>query len=218
MTDWIATLGEHEAARDSAPERIARLLRARVTDGSVRPGERLPEDLLTRALRVSRNTLREAFRMLSHERLLVHELNRGVFVRRPSAEDVRDIYRLRRVIELPAVHGTGGLDAMREATARARERAASGDWPGVASANIDFHRALVARLGSARADETMARLAAELRLAFHGIAAPEAFHSPYLARNERLLELLSAEDFERAAAELAEYLDEAGERLASAHG
>ncbi|GLZ80420.1 GntR family transcriptional regulator [Actinorhabdospora filicis] len=206
MSDWIAALGEHEAARDSAPERIARLLRARVTDGSVRPGERLPEDRLTRALRVSRNTLREAFRMLSHERLLVHELNRGVFVRRPSAEDVRDIYRLRRVIELPAVRGTGGLDAMGAAVERARERAASGDWAGVASANIDFHRALVARL------------AAELRLAFHGIATPEDFHAPYLARNERLLELLSTGDLDAAARELADYLDEALERLASVHG
>ena len=32
-------------------------------------------------IRDRRNTLREAFRMLSQERLVVHRLNRGVFVR-----------------------------------------------------------------------------------------------------------------------------------------
>ena len=47
-------------------------------------------------LRVSRNTLREAFRLLSHEGLLVHELHRGVFVRELDEADLVDLYRLRQ--------------------------------------------------------------------------------------------------------------------------
>ena len=64
--------------RTSTVERLADILRSRITEGYFKPGDRLPEDSIGKALEVSRNTLREAFRLLTHERLLVHELNRGV--------------------------------------------------------------------------------------------------------------------------------------------
>ena len=89
--------------RSSTAERVAEILRERIIEGLFRPGQKLSEKEIGDALAVSRNTLREAFRLLSHERLLVHELNRGVFVRSLTADDVRDIYQVRRVIELSAV-------------------------------------------------------------------------------------------------------------------
>jgi DNA-binding GntR family transcriptional regulator len=68
-------------ARTSTAERIVEVLRGRITEGYFTPGTRLSEDALAEALGVSRNTLREAFRLLTHERLLEYRLNRGVFVR-----------------------------------------------------------------------------------------------------------------------------------------
>ena len=56
----------------------------------------MSEEQLVEALRVSRNTLREAFRLLTHERLLVHQLHRGVFVPELHESDLVDLYRLRR--------------------------------------------------------------------------------------------------------------------------
>lgn len=93
--------------RTSTAERVADILRGRVAEGYFRPGERLAEDAIGKALGVSRNTLREAFRLLTHERLLVHELNRGVFVRILAVEDVEDIYRTRRLVECAVVQGLG---------------------------------------------------------------------------------------------------------------
>lgn len=51
---------------------------------------------------VSRNSLREAFRLLTKEGLLRHEHNRGVFVATPSVASIIDIYRVRRTIECQA--------------------------------------------------------------------------------------------------------------------
>ena len=71
--------------RASTAGRVAEILRSHVTEGRLPPGTRLSEEDIGAALGVSRNTLREAFRLLAHERLLVHEFNRGVFVRKPMA-------------------------------------------------------------------------------------------------------------------------------------
>ena len=92
-------------SRKSTTERVAGVLRKRIAEGFFLPGGRLSEQDIGNALGVSRNTLREAFRLLTHERLLAHELNRGVFVRIPSIEDVVDIYRVRKIIECAAVRG-----------------------------------------------------------------------------------------------------------------
>ena len=84
---WLENIA---AARDdigrlSTADRVAHLLREQITDGRLAPGDRVPEEELGRAAKVSRNTIREAFRLLINERLLVHEFNRGVFVRKPMA-------------------------------------------------------------------------------------------------------------------------------------
>jgi DNA-binding transcriptional regulator YhcF (GntR family) len=61
--------------RSSTAERVAELLRRRVIVGDLPPGARLSEEQLVEVLHVSRNTLREAFRLLTHEGLLVHRLH-----------------------------------------------------------------------------------------------------------------------------------------------
>ena len=164
-------------------------------------------------LRVSRNTLREAFRLLSHEGLLVHEMHRGVFVRELDDADLVDLYRLRRTIECDVVRSLVHVDA--EALQRCwpttwskAEAAAGGDWVAVGTANMQFHRDLVALAGSPRIDQVTERLLAEMRLAFHAVASPQRLHESYVGRNRLLLELLGAGEFEGAARQLEDYLQD----------
>jgi DNA-binding GntR family transcriptional regulator len=203
--------------RSSTAERVARILRERITDGTLRPGSRLPEDALGTALGVSRNTLREAFRLLIHERLVVAELNRGAFVRRLTSEDVVDLYRVRRLVEGAAVHGFRGdaaaLQGLRRAVDEGRIAAKEDRWADVATANLHFHQAVVALAGSARLDEYMGQVAAELRLAFHVVADPRPFHEPYLGRNGEILERLAAGEPAAAADVLEDYLRAAERQL-----
>ncbi|MFD3947443.1 GntR family transcriptional regulator [Streptomyces sp. NPDC058579] len=216
LADDRALLG-----RTSTAERVADILRTRIAEGFFPPGTRLSEDSIGGALGVSRNTLREAFRLLTHERLLVHELNRGVFVRVLAVEDVADIYRTRRLVECAVVHGLGeppfAVDGLVAAVEEGLAAARAEDWKGVSTANIHFHRELVALAGSARTDELMRGVLAELRLAFHIVDDPRGLHEPYLVRNREILEALLAGERETAERLLAGYLDDSRTRVAEAY-
>ncbi|MDI9833560.1 GntR family transcriptional regulator [Streptomyces sp. KAU_LT] len=219
MAEQLGGLADDRAllGRTSTAERVSDILRSRISEGFFPPGTRLSEDSIGGALGVSRNTLREAFRLLTHERLLVHELNRGVFVRVLTVEDVEDIYRTRRLVECAVVRGLGEppypLDGPAEAVAEGQRAVREGDWKALGTANIHFHRELVALAGSERTDELMRSVFAELRLAFHVVDDPRRLHEPYLARNQELLQALEAGDTARAERILAVYLDDSLERV-----
>ncbi|WP_411284342.1 GntR family transcriptional regulator [Lapillicoccus sp.] len=199
--------------RISTAERVAGVLRRRITEGDLAPCMRLSEEQLILVLRVSRNTLREAFRMLAHEGLLVHELHRGVFVRELDEADLHDLYRLRRTIECDAVRSLSdidhaGLTRLGDDVAAGESASGRGDWVAVGTANMQFHRDLVALARSPRTDQVTERLLAEMRLAFHAVASAQRLHEKYVARNRALLDLLAAGAFEQAASQLEQYLQD----------
>ncbi|PWI42308.1 GntR family transcriptional regulator [Streptomyces sp. ICBB 8177] len=208
--------------RTSTAERVADILRDRIAEGYFPPGTRLSEESIGGALGVSRNTLREAFRLLTHERLLVHQLNRGVFVRVISVADLDDIYRVRRLVECAALRTAdlkrpGALDAVEAAVAAGERAAAQRSWQELSTANIRFHQALVALAGSPRTDELMRGVLAELRLVFHVMDDPRRFHEPYLTRNRRILEALADGEAARAQDLLSAYLDDSQRQLSGAY-
>ncbi|MFF8282833.1 GntR family transcriptional regulator [Streptomyces albus] len=207
--------------RTSTAERVAAVLRERIAQGSFPPGTRLSEGRICTALGVSRNTLREAFRLLTHERLLVHRLNRGTFVRVLTAADIVDIYRVRRLVECAALRGLGeppyAVAEVRAAVTAGERAAAEGRWHACSTANIRFHQALAALAGSARTDEMMRGVLAELRLAFHIMKDPRRFHDPYLSRNQAITDALEAGDAARAERLLAAYLDDSLRQLLAAY-
>ena len=233
-TDWLDELRAERPSlgRASTAGRVADVLRTRITEGHLAPGTRLSEEDIGTALGVSRNTLREAFRLLGHERLLVHEFNRGVFVRRLTVEDVRDLYQLRRILECGAVrraaelfasdpsdgNGLSGLlGPVRSAVEEAEEAAAQARWVDVGTANMHFHQAVAALAQSPRVSEAMGHLLAELRLVFHVMDAPQAFHQAYLPENRAILEMLEGGDLAGAEAAIATYLDTAEAQLIGAY-
>ncbi len=207
--------------RPSAAERVASILRTRVVQGSLRPGDRLSEESLGLTLGVSRNTLREAFRLLADNGLLVHELNRGVFVRTLTPDDIGDLYRVRRMLEGAAarrVEERAVADLSRVAWAVGEgEGAAEQDrWAQVATADLHFHQHLVGLCASPRLDALMQRVMAELRLVFHRMPAAAPFHRPYLVRNRQILTLLEEGNGADAEKELLRYLDDAERELLAA--
>ncbi|NGO71051.1 GntR family transcriptional regulator [Streptomyces boncukensis] len=224
----LASLALSELARDrallgrtSTAERVAGILRERIAGGSFRPGVRLSEERICGALGVSRNTLREAFRLLTHERLLVHRLNRGTFVRVLTPADIMDIYRVRRLVECAALRELGDppfrLDDVEGAVAAGEQAAAEGRWADCSTANIRFHQAVAGLAGSRRTDDLMRGVLAELRLAFHIMDDPRRFHEPYLARNRQIVRTLEAGDAESAERQLGFYLEDSRRQLIEAY-
>lgn len=202
-------------------ERVAQVMRTRIIQGDIPPGSRLSEDSIGRALEVSRNTLREAFRLLGHERLVVHQFNRGVFVRELTIEDLHDLYNLRRMVECNAVRGLptappGALERVGAAVESAQAAANAGDWRAVGTADLQFHQAIAGLAGSPRIDELMQRVLAEFCLAFAAIAESRELHEPYLERNANIYRMLLAGEAARAELELDLYLAEAEAQFAAA--
>lgn len=212
-----------QLGRASSPELAAQVLREWITHGQLPPGARLSEVEICEALKVSRNTLREAFRLLSRERLVIHEFHRGVFVRTLTAADVTDLYAVRELAERGGIRAAPSATQGRRAAVRRAvedgERAAScGDWSAVATADLAFHRSLAALIGSVRVDEWMTGVLAELRLAFAVVPDATAFHLPFLARNGVLASMLEQDRFADAEVELCSYLAAARAQLLVAMG
>jgi DNA-binding GntR family transcriptional regulator len=204
--------------RLATAERVADALRASITIGELAPGSRLPEGALVETLGVSRNTLREAFRLLVRDNLVTHELHRGVVVKRLTERDVHEIYRVRLVLETAAVDRSPGLDQsrldrVREAVGNEEAARDVGDWVAVATHDIDFHRRLVELLDSSRLNAYFAGLLAELRLAFAIPSDPSEYLGPFIPRNRTICDLLDGRDPRRCVEELASYLADAEELL-----
>src|SRR5690349_1284932 len=186
------------------------MLRERVLDGELAPGLRLSEEAIGGALGVSRNTLREAFRLLTRDRLLVHEHSRGVFVRRPSGDDVRDLYAARRVIECGSLRLWNDVteaqrEAVRAPVRQAVARAEKNDWTRAGQANIQFHRGIVGLARSTRLSDESDRLFAELMLAFRVAQEINDFYQTYVPWNRRIVELLNNGAVDQAVDQLLEY-------------
>jgi DNA-binding GntR family transcriptional regulator len=206
--------------RTSTADRVAAILRTRIIEGYFPPGTRLAEDSIGTALGVSRNTLREAFRLLSHERLLVHELNRGMFVRTSTVDDVIDLYQMRRIVECGVVRSItsppADLSRVAATVTDGAEALQREDWRALGTANLKFHQELVALAGSPRTNELMSGVLAELRLVFHVMVNPKEFHEPYRERNGEILDRIRRGDGPGAALDLEKYLRDAEEQLVEA--
>jgi DNA-binding GntR family transcriptional regulator len=201
-------------ARSSTAERVSEAIRELIVRGELLPGTPLREHSLREALGVSRNTVREALRLLSRERLVVYNMHRGVAVRELDRDDVRGIFRTREPIEVVAIEYSAWAE--REALAAllapvevAEQAAVVDDWKVVATENLEFHQLIVELVGSDRLASFFRSLAAELRLAFAAVEHQEEFFSPFLPRNRLLAELIVAGRRDEAVREMRSYLADA---------
>jgi DNA-binding GntR family transcriptional regulator len=138
-------------------------------DGVYAPGTQLTEVSTSRALGVSRATLREAFGLLAQEGLLTISPHRGTYVSDITADDVREIYLVRRTLELSAVEHIndappGTLALLRDAIDRMHRADEAGQWHGLVDADLLFHQRLVASLGSETLTQVYGQVTSRMRL------------------------------------------------------
>ncbi|MDP9145088.1 MAG: GntR family transcriptional regulator [Actinomycetota bacterium] len=87
------------ATRQSAHEFVRGVLRRAILNGELASGSRLVQAEVAAMLDVSTTPVREALRDLATEGLVQFDPHRGAIVAELSAEDVHDIYEIRRVLE-----------------------------------------------------------------------------------------------------------------------
>lgn len=200
----------------SKVEEVARGLRAEILAGVLRPRTRLREEDLAARFGVSRNTLREAFRGLVRSGLVEHRPHRGATVAEPSPEELREVYRLRRILEPAGLseltpEGLGRLDA---AATAMDEAAARDDWPAVGGLDIRFHAEFIRPMRSPRLDRFFRSLLSTLRLAFITLDRAHARRAPpaHVAEHRQIVDALARERRDEARRLLDRHLD-AAEKL-----
>lgn len=199
--------------RISTADQVASLVRDRILRGEIKPGTALREVVLAASIGVSRNTLREALRILIQEGLVRHTVHRGITVTSPTPAAISDIYHLRRVLETTAIESSRPSKEMLarlSAAVKKLEAATSAhDWAGLVDADLDFHRLLVSMLGSERLEVFYGNLLSELRLGLVQVdrAASDLHH--FTGPHRRFYRLLAAGKRKECARELRAHLEEA---------
>jgi DNA-binding GntR family transcriptional regulator len=162
-------LSDPRIERVSTPEQVAKILRRNILAGVLRPGMPVPEQQVATELGVSRNSVREATRMLIPEGLLQHHMHRGVIVTEIGPDDVAAIYQIRAIVESAAVEAAVGLQdpafvELEEASQGMHRAADDGSEQAALENDMAFHRALVGLLGNRRLQAFHTGLQRELRL------------------------------------------------------
>lgn len=186
-----------QVERETISARVASELRTRILAGTIGPGTPLTEESLVRSVRVARSTVREALNQLVAEGLLTRAAGtRIIHVSQLTEDEVRDIFRARRFLELAAVDAAAAASAearrsLREAVEAYGSAAVAGDAHALVDADIRCHTALVGLLGSSHLVELYAALLKKLRLAEVMAGQPgdgptvDARHRAFLTALER---------------------------------
>jgi DNA-binding GntR family transcriptional regulator len=140
-------------ARPTSSQVAAHYIRELIFEGRLRPGQRVPQDEVARALGLSRIPVREAIVALEREGFVTTELHRGAFVSALDEQAVRDQYELYgRVYGFAATRALersdgGFIDDLRNIEKRLAE---SDDPSEIGELALDFNRTVVAAADSPR--------------------------------------------------------------------
>jgi DNA-binding GntR family transcriptional regulator len=136
--------------RSTLRERTLQALRTAITSGQYRPGDHLREADLTTSLGVSRSTVRQALRQLQQEGLVTSGHRSMLRVNTFSAQEVRELFRVRAALEglavsqiISSADRAAAAEGLRAALRRLIESDA--DFISRVDADLEFHL-LICRL------------------------------------------------------------------------
>ena len=146
--------------RGRRPAPIRRRARSRapleqdIVLGRLSPGEKLREEELAERFSASRHQVREGLARLERIGIVIKERNRGVSVRRFTADEVRQIYEIREIVQrqaalmisLPAEPAT--IARLTAINADYEAAVAAGDFERIHEANDLFHTELFRLCGN----------------------------------------------------------------------
>ena len=204
--------------RVSVADQVAALLRQRILEGEFRPGTQLQELPLASSLGVSRNTMREAIRILSLEGLLRRSLHRGAAVSQLSLRDVQEIYQLRRMLELPAVLAArspdpGLLQEVRSAVEQYELAVRDRNWSRAVSHDLHFHSLLIRIHGNKRLDSFYKNVLGELRVGMVLVDRSHDNPGTLIPVHRKMCQLLTSGKLKQCAAVLERHLEDSESRL-----
>lgn len=179
-------------------------IRAAITDRKLPAGSKLSVPELASRLKVSRTPIKEALARLEREELVSTIPNRGAFVSFLGADDVREVYQLREMLEgLVARLAAEKVDAPAILTlkglVRAQEKALrADDLPTIIKTDMEFHRRLRELAGNRRLDALLQNLQDQVRIVFATSITIPGRRQKAIAEHREILEAIERADPEAA--------------------
>ena len=176
------------ASPASVVDAIVTRIKDGIGNGDYAPGQRLIEAELTTRFGTSRGPVREAFRRLAAEGLVLVEANRGASVKRLNRDEVGQLFEVRMALEgLAARLAAERIDRRsnrRRLTGlnqRLHDLVAGGNGAAYLEGNIRLHALILDMAGNQLLADLVARLQMQaVRLQVHVLARPGA-----MARSQR---------------------------------
>jgi len=198
----------------STAQQVAEGLTNLILEGAMSPGERLSEAGMARSLGLSRNTVREAVRLLEKSGLVRYSFNRGLAVWNPTDDDIVDVFKARGYLErmaAAAVTPSADMTAVHEAHRAYQEALVTRDARTIVEKDLAIHQATVGLLGSERINKFYAELMNELRyfLVISSLERHEYENTEAIAlEHQRLVDGYASGDPARAEAAVVAILEE----------
>jgi DNA-binding GntR family transcriptional regulator len=207
-----------DADDTNVDERVYAAVSKALLSGKLRPGTPLRERALAEALGCTRGAVRKVLARLGSEKRLVLEHNRGAFVPNPSIDDMRGIYRARRIVEAGLVTTLFGQLAREQVAAlrkhvQAEQKAfKEGRREDAIRLAGEFHMLLARMAGSDELCSYLQRLISntELYKALYD-SAEAASCAP--REHEQIIEALMGKSLDKAISIGMEHLDELEQRV-----
>ncbi len=149
---------------------VQREIERRILSGEIPAGRRITETALAESLGVSRGPVREAIRWLAQSALVDIVANRGAIVREIGLGEALGLYDLRAVIFALACESLARRETdetcllLRRKMQDMEQACAANDTQRYDRCNDEFHSAILAACGNARAKATYEALVKEMHL------------------------------------------------------
>lgn len=187
-------------------------LRALIMEGELKPGEKIPERMLTERYGVSRTPVREAVKVLAAEGLVVLVQNRGAVVSKLTVAELDEIFPV-----LAALEGAAGelachnaseteIAAIRKLNDKMHRAFEAGDRPTYFEINQRIHAAILAAARNATLShqhQLVARRASRAR--YQANLTPERWRQA-LDEHDAIMAALEARDATRLGALMREHM------------
>jgi len=104
MKEYFENLGNYLSLKDKVYQNI----KSQIIIGVLKPGTRLPEEELSKAMNISRAPIREAFNRLEKEGFVTVIPRKGAAVSKVTAQVIEDLFEIRETLESLAVKKSKG--------------------------------------------------------------------------------------------------------------
>ena len=227
MIPWLTTTSPDRFS-DVRDTSLAKLVRedvlGQILHGILAPGQRINEPDVALRLQVSRVPVREALRELESSGLVVSRKHSGVFVRQLDADEIRDLYQFRALLDgfvgrcvaaLPTDQRANLIRTLDESIAAMQEAAASQAVQRYYGENLRFHWAMVEAAGNKAVVDAYQGVVQKLHLSRIKNLSKDVGMQASIQEHSHIIQALKDGDLPRCEALMAQHVGAAFDRLAT---